>query len=128
VAWAALCRRVGYVGIVFTEKGADAIYDRIFQLMVVHMAEVGHPRYDPQFAAAIGCSPPNPKSEPKAKAAAKGEPRAKVAAKKNQKKRGKKNGDKQGSKKKGEEDVESDLISGDSNLIGMLQCQIAFVN
>ena len=54
VAWAALCRRVGYVGIVFTEKGADAIYDRIFQLMVVHMAEVGHVRYDPQFAAAIG--------------------------------------------------------------------------
>ena len=54
VAWASLCRRVGYVGIVFTEKGADAIYDRIFQLMVVHMAEVGHVRYDPQFAAAIG--------------------------------------------------------------------------
>jgi hypothetical protein len=128
VAWASLCRRVGYVGIVFTEKGADAIYDRIFQLMVVHMAEVGHVRYDPQFAAAIGCSPPNPKSEPKAKAAAKGELKAKAAAKKNEKKKtGKKDGDKKGGKK-GEEDVESDLISGDSNLIGMLQCQIAFVN
>jgi hypothetical protein len=126
VAWAALCRRVGYVGIVFTEKGADAIYDRIFQLMVVHMAEVGHSRFDPQFAAAIGCGPTNPKSEPKAKVAAKGEPTAKVAAKK--RKRGKKNGDKQGGKKKGEEDVESDLNSGDSNFIGMLQCQIAFVN
>ena len=126
VAWASLCRRVGYVGIVFTEKGADAIYDRIFQLMVVHMAEVGHSRFDPQFAAAIGCGPTNPKSEPKAKVAAKGEPTAKVAAKK--RKRGKKNGDKQGGKKKGEEDVESDLNSGDSNFIGMLQCQIAFVN
>ena len=115
VAWASLCRRVGYVGIVFTEKGADAIYDRIFQLMVVHMAEVGHVRYDPQFAAAIGCGADPIKNKKGAKDEEK-KPKGKAAAKK--KPKGKKGG-----KKTGDDDDEeppgSPLVSGDSNLIGM---------
>ena len=52
-AWQAILSRTGYVGITFTEKGAEHIYERLFQLMVVHMAEVGHPRYDANYAAAV---------------------------------------------------------------------------
>ena len=119
LAWVCLCKRLAYVGITFNETGSELQYAFLFEMMKVHMAEVGHPRYDAAYAQAVGCKPVPDEGAAKAKAKAKTAAKAK-AVKAKAKAAGKTEAKAKAKKPKvsGEDDEAeegSDLMSGDDD-------------
>ena len=91
-AYACLLRRVGYVGICFTQYHADALHAHLISKLRVDMADPANALYNPSYALAIGANsadpadpqhppggaPPKPKPKPKAT----GKPKPKATTKK----------------------------------------------
>ena len=68
-AWVCLTNRIGYVGIAFTEKHQEMLYDRLKVLLKAEMCKAGSRLYNAQYARAAGieAETPDPKPKPKPK-------------------------------------------------------------
>ena len=81
-AWEALSRRIGYLGIAFTDEHATELINKLRQLTLEAMKDPSSMLYTPAFAKAVGddLPPAVPAVKAKAKAKTKAKAKAKAAA------------------------------------------------
>ena len=56
-AYVCLCKRLGYIGICFTNDHENLVMDHLLETLKVDMADFQHPLYNPTYAAAVGAGP-----------------------------------------------------------------------
>ena len=81
-AYVCLCKRLGYIGICFTNDHEKLVMDHLLKRLKVDMSDFQHPLYNPTYAAAVGAKDPaSASSQPKAKSKSKAKAKAKKVPK-----------------------------------------------